>query len=496
MILTFKTIKQQILINKFRFIIVILIVFLSSYSELIAKTKKEKVFSKVGSLIFNFDFDSFIQLSSKKKSNSVTKVIPQFFLKFQYSHFSKYFKLLEGGNSIDSIPENLYSYQLYKNDKKIYENSFLISNGRKTKIDLKVLGKDHRFIDEKYIFLQKSSGYNITQDISYSYNNWSKKVKSDGSLEFYYNGIVTILKEDTQSTRFDFDNDGISDFEDNDDDNDSILDKNDDDDDNDGIRDDIDFNDQDNDNDGILNENEVRDNLLGKFQNPIITDFKVINLSKPSLGLYSKLGDLIQLEVEVNEGGGALVHEVDLQIYKKGKKSLSFKLYDDGSLLDINSNWEGKQITGDLKKGDGVFTYLLPLDLSMWELLYNSTWAINAKNIIGKSSNTFLFSSKNPIGQFKPNGKSNILSKIEKINLEYLTDSSETKIVKASINIDLNESCKVQMYHDNKKYFLYPEKKSLQEYHYFDNLTVHQGSIFILTIFDASGGIFYIGDRF
>ncbi|MCJ8347515.1 hypothetical protein MJH12_18400 [bacterium] len=467
-----------------------------STQVLSAKTRKDKIFSRVGSLKFDMDFESYQNLSSDAASNSSTKKIPELILNFHSKHFSKKMKLIEGGNSFDSIPQNLYAYEIYADGHRIYKNSFLINNNRKTQVNLTILGKDHRSKENQFLFVQKVSGHNVLKDISYDYGDWSKKIKADGTIEFFHNGIVTILKGEYQATRFDHDNDGVSDFEDSDDDNDGILDRNDHDDDNDGIRDDLDEDDQDNDNDGILNQNEVRDNILGKFQHPIIRDFKIINLNKPSAGLYSKLGDLIQLEVDVNEGGGSLVHEVNLSIYKNGKESLSFTLYDDGSLLDINSSWEGKQITGDRQKGDGIFSYLLPLDLSMWELLYHSTWVISAKNINGKVSNTFLYSSKAPLGQFKPEGKSEILNKIKRINLQYVTDPEGLSIQQASVSIDLTDSCKVQMYHGNKIYFLYPEKKSLQDYHYFDNLTVHQGSIFILTIFDASGGLFYIGDRF
>ncbi|MCO4783370.1 MAG: hypothetical protein KC646_13675 [Candidatus Cloacimonetes bacterium] len=465
-------------------------------SPMYAKTKKEKIFSRVGSLVFELDFDSYLKASSTHKLKSTTKEIPEFLLEFKAGHFSKKIKVIEGGSTQDSIPENLYTYIVKANGIKIYENQFQINNGRKTHVQLSIEGVDHRSKSLRYIFTQKITGDSVLKDIKFDYGDWQKKVKADGTQEFYHNGLVTILRDGEQSTRFDYDNDGLSDFDDPDDDNDGIMDRNDHDDDNDGIRDLLDTDDQDNDNDGILNENEVRDNLLGKFQQPVIVDFKIKNLNNASTGLYSKLGELLQLEVKVNEGGGSLVHQVRLSIYKNGDEALTFTLYDDGSILDINSDWEGKQITGDLKKGDGIFTYLLPLDLSMWELLYNSTWVVHAKNITGKNSNTFTYSSGDPIGQFTPKGRSSILEKIKSINLNYHTDPSAKKIEKADINLELSSSCKVQMYHGNKIYFLYPEKKSLQEFHYFDNLTVHQGSIFILTIFDASGGLFYIGDRF
>lgn len=481
--------------SKIYFILIIYILSCSA-SPLYSKTKKEKIFSKVGSLTFNLDFDSFIKNSSSFKSESTTDLIPEFLLQFNSSHFSKKLKLIEGSSSLDTIPQNLYDYVLFANGVKIYDNQFQINNGRKTRVDLKVQGRDHRFQKEKYIFTQKITGDTVLKDVKLDFGDWQKKIKADGALEFYHNGIVTILRQGEQSTRFDFDNDGISDFDDPDDDNDRIMDRNDHDDDNDGIRDDLDNDDQDNDNDGILNENEVRDNLLGKFQQPVIIDFKIKNLNNESTGLYSKLGELLQLEVEVNEGGGSLVHEVSLSIYKNGLQAITFTLYDDGSILDINSDWEGKQITGDLKRGDGIFTYLLPLDLSMWELLYNSTWVVHAKSTSGKNSNTYTYSSKDPVGQFKPKGRSNILEQIKSINLQYYTDATGKIIEKADVKLNLTSSSKVQMYHGNKTYFLYPEKKSLQEYHYFDNLTVHQGSIFILTVFDASGGLFYIGDRF
>ena len=202
-------------------------------------------------------------------------------------HFKRSQKIGKDQLLWQDIPENIYKIKLLNSKSELeYSGTFTVKKGEKTALEIEWIGHDHRNSLNPRIWTLKTVG-GWGQGVRWDYGSWQKTFHADGKVEIYHQGIV--FGRDTEQktySRFDWDNDLISDSEDRDDDNDGIYDRNDRDDDNDGLKDLEDNHDTDNDNDQLINELEVREQVLGNLQYPIIESYSVMNLDSRAKGSF------------------------------------------------------------------------------------------------------------------------------------------------------------------------------------------------------------------
>jgi|GEM_PF-1056596 len=397
-----------------------------------------------------------------------------------------------------SLPENVYSFELSRvqtNPVALYSGRVPVKRSSQTRMTIYLQSKDHRSgenIPYGYHSLEGSIFQGARREV---YGDYTKNFRADGVFEYYQFGQVFRRDSDQESSLyFDQDLDGKVDELDPDDDDDGIRDEIDKDDDNDGILDEQDFQDTDNDNDGLGNGAEIKDLILGNLQHPVLESFQVHNLTHPDLGLYGQAGDLLKVLAKTDSAGGSGVESVVVRIYRNGKELLKFPLYDDGSEIDRNIRMQGAQISGDAKVADGEFANILPLDLALFEYLYNCFWIVKAANEKGKVSAETIFIAGQALDQFLPEGRSDILQKIENVDLVYAQDPEEgSGVVKLSLK--LAEKLSVRLYSGGHSYYLNGQKNPLNFYDYSDSLTVRPNALMFLTIQDGSGGVFYFGHK-
>ena len=428
--------------------------------------------------------------------NSAPLNVYEFHLKGR--HFKRSRKLGEALSlNWQDVPRNIYSYLVKRDNETIHQGKLTIVQGKRTRLRLQVMGLDHRKSDGSYFCVP------VVEEGAYEgatrtyHEGWQDTAFSNGTREIFFRGQVvgkTFRKESYR--RYDSDNDLLSDLEDNDDDNDGQKDHQDLDDDNDGIRDQDDDDDADNDNDGILNELEVKDQIMGVLQFPILESLDIKNLTNPGKGLYGNLGDLIQVQVRADSAGGSKIQSVMLSVYRHGKSQFFLNLYDDGSLLDWNPLHPGRQISGDAKEGDEIYTITIPLDLVAVMAMYDSVWQVEVSNSRGLPGNALARFVRKAHSQFLPSESSDILEIVQGIQLEYLKSESLDRISGMNVALKLAKECRVRAYIGSRNFFLAPEKNTLKFIEYFDSFTVRSGESFFLTVTDGSGGVFYLGHTF
>lgn len=398
-----------------------------------------------------------------------------------------------------SLPENVYSFELTRVQTKpvtLYKGKVPVKRSSQTRMIIFLQSKDHRSRENTLYGYHSLEGSIYQGGRREIYGDYIRNYRADGVFEYYQFGQVFRRDADEEtSLHFDQDFDGKVDELDPDDDDDGIRDEIDKDDDNDGILDDQDFQDTDNDNDGLGNGAEIKDLILGNLQYPVLETFQVQNLTHPDLGLYGQAGDLLKVLAKTESAGGSRVDTVVVQIYRNGKEILSFPLYDDGSEIDRNRRMQGAQISGDAKVADGEFANILPLDLALFDYLYNCFWVIKATNEKGKTSAETVFIADQALDQFLPEGRSDILQKIDNIDLVYAQDpEAGSGVVK--LGLKLAEKLSVRLYSGGHSYYLNGQKNPLNFYDYSDSLSVRPNALMFLTIQDGSGGVFYFGHKF
>ena len=99
------------------------------------------------------------------------------------------------------------------------------------------------------------------------------------------------------------------------------------------------------------------------------------------------LGDLLLVTARISEGGGPPLAEVECRIHGADGSKQTIRLHDDGGEVDLMPDWPGIQVSGDRKRGDGVWSAILPIDMSTSKLLYDSLILIQGRNRRGRSTN-------------------------------------------------------------------------------------------------------------
>ena len=411
-------------------------------------------------------------------------------------HFNRKVKIASEAIHWHDIPENLYNLQLLSGNGKLeYSSNFKINKGQLTELELHWVGNDHRIgRDSKVWFLKTTGGWGV--GYRWHYGDWQKSNHVDGKVEIFHQGVV-FGRNSSQETysRHDLDNDLISDSDDLDDDNDGIYDLNDTDDDNDGVIDLKDSVDSDNDNDGIINELEVRDLVLGNLQFPVIEGHSVVNLDSSMKGFSAELGNLLKITLKLNRAGGKPIESVTCKGFKDGKQQKEFHLLDDGSVEDLDKGSAGRQISGDMFSGDGIFSHILTLDGQNWIDLYPSTLACRAINRIGKLSQTVLLFPELPEDKMVPEVNLAINDVIEKFHFGLFKTKDGDLAEKLAVKLRLKKPLAVKVYLNNRIIFLEPEKKTLKFTDYSDTFSVPRDSLFLMKIYNSEGKVVYLGER-
>ena len=394
------------------------------------------------------------------------------------------------------VPENLYEIKLRNSKSELeFSGNFSVKKGQKTDLEIHWVGNDHRNLLNPRIWILKIAG-GWGQGIRWDYGSWHQTFHADGKVEIHHQGIA--FGRDSEKkiySRFDWDNDLISDLEDRDDDNDGVYDENDRDNDNDGTNNLEDNHDTDNDNDGVINELEVRDQILGNLQYPIIESYSVINLGSRIEGFQSDLGDLIKIDFKISEAGGKVIDKVNCQVFSRGKLNFSFEPLDDGSIEDLESDLLGRQISGDLISGDNIYSITIPIDVPAWRALYPSTVACKAVNVIGKESQEILLFPGESKDQALPVSKSKLYDQIDDLGVKFFKTKLENRIKEVKLDLQLKKPMRVKVYLGERFKFLEPTKKTLKFTSYSDNLIIPQSGLFFLTILGDDGGVFYLGEK-
>jgi len=204
----------------------------------------------------------------------------------------------------------------------------------------------------------------------------------DGTHEFFSAGVVRVVQPDgTILQREDWDDDFIPDALDRDDDNDGIPDRR----------------DVDRDNDGVADRrraggsDERLDRVAGHSARPLVTevDVAVIGGSKRTLDALAP-GTLLAIVARTAANGGPSLLDVETRIVRYGRPVYACELRDDGSEDDLVDAWQGMQVSGDRERGDGVFSFVLPVDGTMLDVLHDSLLVVQGRNRSGTRTNVRL----------------------------------------------------------------------------------------------------------
>lgn len=442
-----------------------------------------KIALKLGSSELDFD-NNLLQKES-------------FTIKITGRHFERQARIGNDGLFWQDIPENLYKFELMNGQGNIeFTSNFRINKGRLTELELHWIGNDHRMVSVPRMWTAKITG-GWGEGYRWMNNDWQKTYHADGRVEIFHHGVVFGRNTDGKTfTRFDWDNDLISDLDDSDDDNDGIYDDNDRDDDNDGIVDLKDDSDTDDDNNGVINQLEVRELILGNLQWPVIEDFSVTNLDTGSKSFTAEPGNLLKLDFKINRAGGKPIDQVNCGVFSNAIQRFQFSPVDDGSLEDLNNAHQGRQISGDLVMGDGNYSIILPLDIPTWRKLYPSIISCQAINMIGKKSQQiFMFPSSSDNFSVS-SAESNVHEQVESVKIQLFKNDLGNLADKLNLNLRLKKPLIVKVYMEHRSIFLEPEKKTLKFAEYSDTFSVPRESIFLMTVLDTAGDVYYSGERF
>tara|TARA_Y100000589_G_scaffold319837_1_gene348932 strand:- start:45 stop:1481 length:1437 start_codon:yes stop_codon:yes gene_type:complete len=422
--------------------------------------------------------------------------VETFVLEVEGRHFKRTKKIGKEGLYWQDVPENLYKLKLYNSKQKLeFTCTFIVKKGQKTQLEIHWVGNDYRTPAKPRIWILRAAG-GWGQGVRWNYGSWQRTFRADGKVETYHQGIV-FGRDHKQRvySRFDWDNDLISDLDDRDDDNDGIYDSTDRDDDNDGVEDSKDTLDTDDDNDGMINELEVRDQVLGNLQYPIIESYTVLNLDSRTKGFIANPGDLLKLDFKINEAGGRPIDKMICRVFNNGTQSFHFQPLDDGSLEDLDEELAGRQISGDLISSDGNYSMILPLDMLVWRAIYPSIITCKALNLIGKESQeVFLFPGDSK-DQPLPNSSSQLYTQIDSVGIKFFKNELENRAEKVDLELKLKKPLRVKVYLDQRSIFLEPTKKTLKFTDYSDSFTMPQAGLFFLSVADDDGGVFYLGEK-
>ncbi len=419
-----------------------------------------------------------------------------FVVEVEGRHFKRIKKIGVEGLHWHDVPENLYKLRLSNSEQELeFSSTFLVKKSQQTKLEIHWVGNDHRISTKPKIWILKTAG-GWGRGVRWTYGSWQKTFHADGKVEIYHQGIVFGRDHQQKSySRFDWDNDLISDQDDRDDDNDGIYDSIDRDDDNDGSQDSKDERDTDDDNDGIINELEVRDQVLGNLQYPIIESYSVLNLDSKGNGFLANPGDLLKLDFKVTEAGGRPIDNLTCRVFTDGKQSFHFQPLDDGSIEDLDEKLAGRQISGDLIAGDGNYSIILPLDVVTWKNLYPSTITCKAVNLIGNQSQELVLL---PVTDKDPpllEASPQLYDQIKTVRIKFLKNALENRAEEVKLELKLKKPLGVKVYLGQRSIFLEPSKKTLKFAHYSDSFTIPQAGLLFLSIADDNGGIFYLGEK-
>lgn len=126
--------------------------------------------------------------------------------------------------------------------------------------------------------------------------------------------------------------------------------------------------------------------LMGEAFPPLIRSAKVGGASGEGA-----VGDLARFTASLARHFVAPAEEVRATLHGAEGEPTTFRLRDDGSLVDLSPEWPGHQPSGDEVAGDGVYTHLLPIDPSTAEALLDREVVITARDAEGRPSNSMVF---------------------------------------------------------------------------------------------------------
>ncbi|MEE2924152.1 MAG: hypothetical protein VX619_05165 [bacterium] len=477
------------ILTKNNFLITYLVFILTIGSTLYGDSYSHKIKKRSGSLRIA------LKVNTHNTDTNFLE-IENFVIQVRGRHFKRTQKIGKDSLLWQDVPENRYQIKLLNSKSESeFSGTFVVKKGEQTKLEIQWVGNDHRIPSNPRVWYLKAVG-GWGQGTRWDYGSWQKTFHADGKIEIYHHGIV--FGRDNQNrfySRFDWDNDLISDMEDRDDDNDGIYDINDRDDDNDGIEDSEDGHDTDNDNNGVINELEIRDQVLGNLQYPVIESYSVMNLDSRIKGFLSEPGDLLKIDFKVNEAGGKPIDKIRCELYSTGKRSFDFEPLDDGSIEDLKPEIVGRQISGDLTSGDGIYSMILPLDSQRFKALYPSMIACKAFNLIGKESQEILLFSNESNNRFQHVARSKIYDQINKVGIKFYKSKLENRPEEIRLTLELKKPMIVKVYFGQRSIFLEPVKKALKFTRYSDSFEIPQPGLFFLTVVDNDGGVFYFGEK-
>jgi hypothetical protein len=354
----------------------------------------------------------------------------------------------------EALPEDLYFLKIRRGKEKIYQFSLLVRRRRTTTAELFVKGVEHRPDKKQHFYCYHSlSGGDLQGRKKTVYEDWSKTEVANGDVEYEKSGFNFVLNKL-----------GLSHFKP------ETL----------PVADDYAL-------------------IMGLAQLPFITGLHFTNLTERKRGTRAENGDILLLESFVESCGGPAVSAVQLNIFQHGQHVLHYDLLDDASLTDLGSEWPGRQISGDLQKGDNIFSRLVPVSSQIRELLSDSMWVFTVQNTAGKEGNYYIeYMQKEeiPLESMDFSGSSFAFSRLEYHSLPTLAHFYEAGGRDLSLRFVLPEKMFSYVLNGTDKVIIYPVAEDEGNFFYDHPLRIKQKEIFLLVIVDNSGQIYYTGEVF
>lgn len=156
---------------------------------------------------------------------------------------------------------------------------------------------------------------------------------------------------------------------------------------------------RDHDLDGVADEDDEDYRRLRQKPPPVSDDALLLGRAFPPLietaGVRAPHSehppaDLALFTAELAEDFGRQALKVVATLHAKDA-AYSFELRDDGGRRDLLPTWPGHQPSGDEVAGDGIYSYLLPVDATTRPLIYNRQVVVEAVDAKGRRSNRFTF---------------------------------------------------------------------------------------------------------
>lgn len=354
----------------------------------------------------------------------------------------------------EALPEDLYLLKIRRGKEKIYQFSLLVRRRRTTKAELYVQGAEHRPDKKQHFYCYHSlSGGDLQGRKKTVYEDWSKTEVANGDVEYEKAGFNFVRNRS-----------GISHF--------SVE---------------------------TLQTTDDYALIMGLVQLPFITELRFTNLTEAKRGIRAENGDMLLLEALVESSGGPAINAVRLEVFKHGLTVLQYDLSDDGSLADMSPEWPGRQISGDMQRGDNLFSLLVPVNSEIREALSDSMWVFVAQNTAGKEGNyyiEYMYKEETMAESVEISGPPFEFSRLEYQSLPTLAHFHEAAGQELSLRFVLPEKMSACVLSGGKKVSIYPIAEEGGRFFYNHPLRIKQNEFFLLVIVDNSGQIYYTGEVF